>query len=156
MKHIMLILFVTTICAGYGLASAQANQCYVVSYERDPETKRQAGPRIALGAFDWQADKPLSRVVHDQSTGVFIAVRGERVASSGRATPKETIRIAVSFVEKMGDAFDEAGAAEAEATYDERWKQLSVSKNIKVADGLYTYYLSCERGGKKTYRPDPW
>jgi hypothetical protein len=156
MKIIKLGLLLATICAACGLASAQANQCYVITYERDPETKKQAGPRIQIGAFDWHGDKPLVGVLQDQSTGVFIAVRAERVAGSGRTAPKEAIRLAISFVAKPGDGIDEAGAAEAEATYGERWKQLSVSKNIKVGNGLYTYHLSCDRGGKKTIRPDVW
>ena len=155
MKIIRLGLLIIAICAACGLASAQAGQCYVITYQRDPVAKKQASARIALGVFDWEMDKPLAGVVQHQSTGVFIAVRGERVASSGRAVPRETIRIAISFVEKPDAPFDEVGAAEAEATYDERWKRLSVSKNIKVVDGLHTYYLECDKG-IKTFRPDVW
>ena len=154
MKIIRLGLLIIAICAACGLASAQAGQCYVITYQRDPVSKKQASARIALGVFDWQTDRPLAGVVQHQSTGVFIAVKGERGASSGRAS-RETIRIAISFVEKPDDPFDEVGAAEAEATYDERWRRLSVSKNIKVADGLHTYYLECEKG-IRTFRPDVW
>lgn len=155
MKIIRLGLLITTICAVCVSASAQANQCYVATYRRDPVTKKQASARIALGTFAWQADQPLAGVVQDQSTGVYVAVRGERAASPGRTAPRETIRIAISFIARPGDAFDEAGAAEAEATYDERWRRLSVSKNIKIADALYTYYVDCDRSNKR-HRPDVW
>ncbi len=156
MKIIRCGLLLTIMCTACGLASAQANRCQVITYQRDPVTKKQAGPRIVIGAFDWQADKPLAGVVQDQSTGVFAAVRAEWFTSSEGKSPKEKIRLGISFVGKPGDDIDEIESAEVEASYGEHWKWLSVSKNIKVADRLYTYYLSCERGGKVTIRPDIW
>jgi hypothetical protein len=155
MKIIRCGLLLTIICSACGLASAQGKECRVIYYERDLKTNKQVSARIVVGGFDWQGDRPMTRVVQHQATGVFTAVRVERVAGSGGKSANEKIRLAISFVEKPDDGFNEVGPAEAEATYDENWLSLSVSKNIKVADRLYTYYLGCDRRSNKPLRIVP-
>lgn len=152
---IRLGLLLTAIFSACGLASAQTSQCSVVTFRRDSVTKTQASARIVLGSFEWQGDKPLAGVFQHQSTGLFTAVKVERVAGVGGNRPKDTIRLAISFVGKPGDVFDDDRAAEAEATYDRNWKWLSVSKNIKVAEQLHTFYLRCDRGSFKLIRIHP-
>ena len=155
MNIIRLGLLIATLCAACGAASAQPSQCYVVTYRRDPVSKAQASARIALGSFEWQGDKPLAGVFQHQSTGVFTAVKVERVAGVSGKRPQDKIRLAISFVGKPDDVFDDNGAAEAEATYDEKWKWLSVSKNLEVGGQLHTYYLRCDRGSFKLLRVFP-
>ena len=155
MNIIRLWLLIATVCTACGLASAQTSQCYVVTYRRDSVSKAQASARIALGSFGWEGDRPLAGVFRHESTGVFAAVRVERVAGVSGKRPQDKIRLAISFVGKSDDVFDDDRAAEAEAIYDEKWKWLSVSKNIKVGDQLHTYYLRCDRGSFKLLRVFP-
>jgi hypothetical protein len=138
MRYGLLIILVFSI---YGLASAQTDVCYVARYERDLKTKKQASARIVFGDFKLESENPTTKLFQDWS-GVIIALRVER-------TPRKEIRLAISSVEKPDNVFSEVDSAEAESKYDENWRFLQVSKNLKVADHLYTYIFRCLRDNGK-------
>ncbi|HEX8774720.1 MAG TPA: hypothetical protein VF735_14205, partial [Pyrinomonadaceae bacterium] len=121
MRYGLFIILVFAMCS---LATAQTDVCYVARYERDLKTKKQSSARIAFGEFKLEGENPTTKLFKDWS-GVLVGVRVER-------TQLKRIILAISSVEKPENGFDEIDSAEAEAIYDEKWRFLSVSKNIKV------------------------
>jgi len=126
------------------LAQAQTEVCGVSTYFRDLEEKSSSS-RFSVGKFPLELeDDAITKLFLRQESGISISVGVEQVRGIFENEPRR-IRMAMSFVGKPEDVFDEIESAEAESIYDKNWRWLSVSKNIKVANRIYTFTFGCER-----------
>ena len=133
------------------LANAQTEVCGVTTYYWDSEAKASSS-RFSVGTFPLKLEEDaITKYFLHHESGVSISVGVGQVRSIFEDEPRR-IRMAISFVSKLEDIFDEIERAEAESIYDKNWRWLSVSKNIRVANRIYTFTFGCERSKKRRDR----
>ena len=93
----------------------------------------------------------ITKLFRHQESGVNISVGVEQVKGIFENEPKR-IRVAMSFGEKPEDVFDGLESVEAESIYDKHWRWLAVSKNIQVANRIYTFTFGCEKQKRRGRR----
>jgi hypothetical protein len=133
------------------LAHAQTESCGVTTYFLDLEA-RSSSSWFLVGRFPLklEGDAITKQFIHAES-GVNISVGVEQVIGIFEGEPRR-MRIAMSFIGKPEDVFDEIESAGAESIYDKNWRWLSVSKNLQVANRIYTFRFGCERNKQRRSR----
>lgn len=127
-----------------GSAQAQTEVCGVTTYYRDSEAKSSPS-RFSVGTFPLKLEESATtKLFTHQESGVNISVGVEQVRGIFENEPRR-IRIAIAFTGQPADVFDEIERAEAESIYDKGWRWLSVSRNTRVANRIYTFTFGCER-----------
>jgi hypothetical protein len=116
---------------------AETEICSIRGYFWDVDNK-QSSSWFLVDKF------PLS--FEDDSVTKLFGV--EQIKSIVGKEPRR-IRLAIAFVDKPENVFDEVNNSEAETIYDKNWKWIGLSKNIKVENRIYTFQVSCERKSVK-------
>ena len=144
MKRLLLIILLFTVVSR---TQAQTEVCSVRTYFRDLDTKASSS-WFLVGRFPLSFENDsITKLLHYQESSVNISVGVEQVKSIFEKEPSR-IRLAISFVGKPEDVFDEIDNSEAETIYDKNWRWLTVSKSLKVENRIYTFQVGCERNSK--------
>jgi hypothetical protein len=144
----MIILLTTT-----SITNAQTEVCSIRTYFRDLDAKISSS-WFLVGEFPLSLeDDSINKLFHHQESSIDISVGVERIKSIFEKDPRR-ISVAIAFVRKPEDVFNETDNSEAETIYDKNWRWIAVSKNIKVENRIYTFQFSCERkkGSKHNIR----
>lgn len=133
------------------LVYARTEGCGVTTYFREIDSGNSSS-RFLVGKFPLNPDEgEVTKFFRHEESGVNVSVGVQIFTSAFKDKPK-MIRVAMSFSGKSGDTFEMIDGAQAESIYDRHWKWLSVSDNIKVANRIYTFTVSCGREVKRPGR----
>jgi hypothetical protein len=127
---------------------AETEICSIRGYFWDVDNK-QSSSWFLVDKFPLSfEDDSVTKLFHHKESGVDISVGVEQIKSIVGKEPRR-IRLAIAFVDKPENVFDEVNNSEAETIYDKNWKWIGLSKNIKVENRIYTFQVSCERKSVK-------
>lgn len=128
-------------------AFAQSEVCGITTFFVDLDAKASSS-RFFVGGFDLQLIETYDDVTksfHHKESGVDVAVSATLTKGIFDGEPM-MLNTALSFTAKPGDNdFELLDGAKAQSIYDERWRWLSVSDDIKVGNRIYTFIFACEK-----------
>ncbi|MGB7208885.1 MAG: hypothetical protein WBD27_09525 [Pyrinomonadaceae bacterium] len=144
MKILWLSSFFVLILLQGNFVNAQSETCKVRTYFLELESKSSSS-WFLVGEFPLELeDDAITKSFRHQESGVDVSVGVEQVKSIFKNESK-SLRIALSFAGKPENVFDALDRAEAETLYDKNWKLISVTKNIQIANRIYTFTFGCAR-----------
>ena len=146
----MLLLMVLIVSAG--MVHAQSELCRLTTFwvDRNPFS---SSSRHLVGEFPLLIeDEPIAKLLRHADSGVNVSI-GIAISKGIFKGEPTRIRLALGFLDRPEDVFDDVAHSEAESVYDRNWRWLSVSKSVEVEKRIYTFALGCERKNAKRRSP---
>ena len=130
--------------AAGGMVRAQSVQCSLTTFWVD-QNPFASSSRHLVGKFPLVIeDEPIAKVLRHDDSGINVSIGIEILKGIFKGEPTR-IRLAIAFLDKPKDIFEDVAHSEAESIYDGNWRWLSVSRSVAVEKRVYTFTFGCER-----------
>jgi hypothetical protein len=148
MNRLNFIFLLMLLVVSGGMAQAQSEMCSLTTFwvDKDPFS---SSSRHLVGEFPLViAEEPIVKSLRHADSGVNVSIGVEISKGIFKGEPTR-IRLAIAFLDKPEDVFDDVAHSEAESVYDKNWRWLSVSKSVEIERRIYTFTFGCERKNAK-------
>ena len=146
MRYILLLILLFMIAVS---VKAETEICSIRGYVWELD-KKQSSSWFLVDKFPLSFEEDsVTKLFHHEKSGINISIGVEHIKSIFGKEPRR-IRLAIAFIDKPENVFDEIDNSEAETIYDKNWQWVGLSKKIKVENRIYTFQVSCERKSVKT------
>jgi hypothetical protein len=156
MKSLKLLFLLIALTVSSRMVQAQSEVCSVTTFWVD-KNPFSSSSRHLVGEFPLEVeDEPVVKLLRHADSGVNVSTGIEISKGIFKGEPTR-IRLAIGFLDKPENVFDDLAHSEAESIYDGNWRWLSVSQSVEIEKRIYTFTFGCERKrAKKRYgAPSP-
>jgi hypothetical protein len=144
MKYLEPIFVLMLLVTARGMVQAQSVQCTLTTFWVD-QSPFASSSRHLVGKFPLVIeDEPMPRVFRHDDSGINVSIGIEIFKGIFKGEPTR-IRLAIAFLDKPENVFDDVAHSEAESVYDRNWRWLSVSRIVGIEKRVYTFTFGCER-----------